>query len=445
MSRNDLRPQRVVASFDSASVLHASIAAGLQHRDFPRLGASPALAAFVSLAGRLPWGFVRPLYARLGGSEAVPADRLGRVDMGRVAQSFAAAFPADDYPAVFIGSSNGAVAHAAVAMGAPWLPSTVLVPVKRVGDPGRPDLALEFGRRVAGPLLEANEDIVLHQMHDQAQDELMVARMAYFRVKWDRLPEPYERLLRRLGPGAPVILVDDGSRWPVTRVSDRHVFQVGAQGGLAPADYLAGSGVPQPDEEAPEAEWGITPQFCESVRRWCDRTGHPLIRIALDGPQAASAPVARAMRTWIAQRSGAADRLIVPSFILGDPWRTAIAGMVPFWTFFPVRTALDSLEDFLSGTEPFAEAHILVFQHGALSPGRASPEDFAAVVRRFGAVPHLVALRPERSPHDITSLARYDRALRAIPALPDPLIPLSIDELVSAFPNDTVTRCAVEN
>lgn len=66
-------------------------------------------------------------------------------------------------------------------------------------------------------------------MHDQVQDKLMVARMTYFRTKWRQLPEAYARFLTDcLTPSAPVILVEDVSRWPVVRVGDRHVFQSGA-------------------------------------------------------------------------------------------------------------------------------------------------------------------------------------------------------------------------
>ena len=70
-------------------------------------------------------------------------------------------------------------------------------------------------------------------MHDGNQDELMVNEMAHFRSKWTSLPAAYRAFLRdSLQPGAPVILVRSELPWPVTRVSDCHVFQNGAYGGL---------------------------------------------------------------------------------------------------------------------------------------------------------------------------------------------------------------------
>jgi hypothetical protein len=88
-----------------------------------------------------------------------------------------------------------------------------------VANPQRPVDALRFGQRHAPALLEANPGVTLHHMHDQVQDELMVARMTYFRTKWRELPAGYARFMSEcLAPGAPVVLVEDRSRWPVVRV-----------------------------------------------------------------------------------------------------------------------------------------------------------------------------------------------------------------------------------
>jgi hypothetical protein len=429
-----LDPKKVVASFDSASVLHAATVAALEHRPFSHLGNPDAVAALVRVAGHLPWPLLKQLYARIGGAEGVDPDLLGQVDLAAVAGAFADAYTAPRYPAVLIGSSNGALTHLAAAMGAPWLPNTVLIPVHHVGDPKRPDLALEFGRRTAGPLLRANPDVVLHQMHDSAQDELMVARMTYFRVKWRGLPEAYERFLsEHLAPGAPVLLVDDRSRWPVTRVGERHVFQTGGRGGLTPEQNLATPHAPHADDEAPEAEWGAEPTFTQAVHEWCARTGHPCVLITPDGPQEAAHPVAEILRDWTRARGGSADRLIVPSFVLGDPWRTILTGRTPFWTFFPVRSALESLEHHLSVTEPYEQADLLVFQHGAQSPGVVSPREFGSVLHRHGVVPRLIAVDPRKSPHDIGSLAKYGPVLAKEPPAPIPSVPLSPDVAIAGL------------
>ena len=419
-------PKRSVASFDSASVLHAATVSALRRKPFPHLGNPPIAGPIIRAGGHLPWPLLKRMYIRIGASEGIDPAALGAVDLDAVADSFVQPVPRQRHPAVLIGSSNGALTHLAAAMQAPWLPGTVLVPVARKGDPQRPDLALGFGRRVVPPLLAANPGVVVHQMHDPAQDELMVSRLAYLRVKWTSLPRAYERFLAdRLQDGAPVLLVDDGSRWPVTRVSERHVFQTGGRGGPTAQGHLAHPHAPEADDEAAEAEWGAGPGFADAVRDWCAAHGHPCVTIRLDGPQEAAHPVAQVLREWTRDRGGAADRLIVPSFVLGDPWRTIETGRTPFWTFFPVRSALQSLDAHLAATEPYRVVDLMLFQHGVDSPGVMTPREAVDVVRAHGAFPRLLALDPRRSPMDLGSLGRYGPALERDRALPIPFLPLT--------------------
>ncbi|TPW77495.1 hypothetical protein [Schumannella soli] len=440
MTERPLKPEKVVAAFDSASVLHAATVAALEHKPFPRLGNPAPMGPIVRAASRVPWSILRGIYARIGGSEGIEPEQLGRVDLGPVAHSFADAYPDrpdQPYPAVMIGASNGALTHLAAAMQIPWLPQTVLVPVANVGDPQRPDLALEFGRRVAPALTERNPDVAVHQMHDSAQDELMVARMAYFRTKWMELPEAYVAFLtERLAPGAPVILIDDGSTWPVTRVAERHVFQAGGRGGLRPDDYFAMPHTPQPDSDAAEAEWGTHPHFAAAVERAARETGHPVVHLRLDGPQEAAHPVALALREWTRERGGLADRLLVTSFVLGDPWRTFQLGRVPFWSFFPVREAADALEAHLEVAR-YRSVDLTLFQHGADSPGHSTPHDLAELVRRHGAEPRFVGLRADADPHDLGALARFSDALGAELDAPDarplPWAPLEVEAGIRAL------------
>ncbi|MBW0101294.1 hypothetical protein I4I78_02470, partial [Pseudonocardia sp. KRD-291] len=268
-------------------------------------------------------------------------------------------------------------------------------------------------------------------MHDHVQDELMVSRMTYFRTKWSALPEAYARFLHeRLAPGAPVVLVEDTSTWPVVRVGDRHVFQTGAQGGRDPGTYMREPHAPQPDDEAPEAEWGADPGLGAAVESWCAAHGHPLLRVTYQGPQAPSHAVAGVMRDWYRRRGEAAERLLVPSFVLGDPWRTLTTASVPYWTFFSVQPALRALDDHLARAEPYRTVDLLLFQHGADSEGIATPDEWEAVVRRHGARARFPALDRRRFPHDIAVNARYDRALRELPLARRPWTPMAVRDTI---------------
>jgi hypothetical protein len=430
----DLAPDRVIASFDSATVLRAANVAALKGQTFPHLGASRLAGAAVRVGAHLPWRVLRRVYAQIGASEGVRPDQLGRVDLRAVARLLTEDYPRRRYPAVMIGSSNGAVLHLAAAMQVPWLPGTVLVPVKRTGDPQRPVDAMRFGQSVADKFLDRNEEVVLHHMHDQVQDQLMVARMTYFRIKWRHLPEPYNQFLgAALTPGAPVILVEDESSWPVVRLGERHVFQAGAQGGLDPQGYLDKPHTPAPNDRAPEAEWGADPGFGEAATSWAVAQGHPLVRVRFQGPQAPAHAVATALRAWSAVRGGAQNTLLVPSFALLDPWRTINAGIVPFWAFFSVRPAVQALDDHLAGSARYDDVYVLPFQHGVDSEGIATPAAWAATIRRHGAIPHFIGLDLDRFPHDIGLLGRYGSALNALPAAREPWSPLEVTAGLAAL------------
>ena len=73
---SDLDPKQVIASFDSASVLHAAAAAALEGQPFRNLGSSALAGLAVRAAGRLPWSVLRGIYTRIGASEGINPRRL---------------------------------------------------------------------------------------------------------------------------------------------------------------------------------------------------------------------------------------------------------------------------------------------------------------------------------------------------------------------------------
>ncbi|MFC0111262.1 hypothetical protein [Kibdelosporangium aridum] len=409
-----IKPADAIAAFDSASSMLSATARGLRDEPFDRLGRGRLFAATLRVANLLPRPVRQRLYAVAGGAEGVPPDQLGSVDLEAVAGWVTDHYPRNQYPAVLLGSSNGAAVHLATALGAPWLPQTLLVPVRWSGnDPDRPDRALEFGADVAPDFLRRNPDIVLHHMHDANQDWLMIRQMAYFRVKRRRLGAAYERFLREcLAPNAPIIVLADSSTWPVTTVGDRHVFQIGAQGGIRPQDYDR-RGI-EPDADAPEAEWGFDADLLDDVQRFAAAAGHPVHVVRYPDTHALSAPVADIYREWL---GGTADQLLVESFLLIDPTRTRQAGLVPLWTMFSVESAVDVTENYLR-SRSFRAVHIGLFPHGVRSRGIAEPDRWRE--RLSGVDMDFVGVDTRRFPADFAALVRYGSALRAMPRLSAP-------------------------
>lgn len=443
-----MKPPDHVADFDSASAMMRATARFLSGRDFPMLGVRSPLAPFVPVIRRLPRRALDLLYTVSGAAEAVPPERLRDLRAEALSEWVASEYPRRRYPAVFIGSSNGALVHLAAALDAPFLPQTFLVAVRRTGiDPDDAISDLEWGRQPARWLLDGNPDLQLHHMHDPNQDRLMIRRMTYFRVKRRALGAAYRRFLEeRLAPGGTVFLVDCRVRWPVHRVGPRHVFQPGAMGGLGPEEYLRGSpavaehlrryrsharrwSVPEIDDEAPEAEWGFEPAIVEDVASLARERGFRVRRLVFDAPEDLSPLVADLHRWWYRRRGIEPRRLVSGSFIVLEPWWTLATGSVPWWCKFAVEPSARRLESYLDDREPFDEIGLMLFSHGMRGAGFAPIERWRGILRRARVRGRFIGVDEERFPLDFASFKRYHDDMRALePRHPMPP-PLPLEDL----------------
>jgi pimeloyl-ACP methyl ester carboxylesterase len=237
-----------IANFDSATMALRGTASSLHGRDLPALGAFPRVVAplverAVPVVNALPTGLREQVYRSGSGGETVPAEELHAVSVEAVARWMVAQYPRRPFPAAVVGSSGGAVAHLAAALGAPFLPQTFLLPVAQPQvHPDDPRHGLAAGLGPARLLLDANPEVALHHMHDPNQDRLSLARMTYFRLKRRRLGAAFTTFLTETLPrGATVVVSDCRLRWPVTRLGERHVFQFGAAGGMPAQEFHDGS------------------------------------------------------------------------------------------------------------------------------------------------------------------------------------------------------------
>jgi hypothetical protein len=229
-----------VATFDSATGSADALAAFLRGEEWAAGGAVPRTLArllhpLASLIARAPRGWLEAGYGRSGWLEAIEADEAGEVSGEAAARRLIGGYPERQYPVALVGAPNGAASHLAALLGAPWLSQTFLVLVRHGGiDVDEPRRIMEWAQ--AGParaLLEANPDLVLHQMHDPNNDRLMARHTGYFRVKRTRLGAEYERFLEeRVVPGGTLVTVECTQRWPATRAGDRHWFQFGGMGAV---------------------------------------------------------------------------------------------------------------------------------------------------------------------------------------------------------------------
>ncbi|UQA97110.1 hypothetical protein [Streptomyces halobius] len=444
-----MKASRAVASFDSATGMLRALSRFLAGRDIPALGQVPAaleapLSGLLGVVNRLPDAARERIYAAGGWAEATPLRRAGEVRAEALAAWVTGHYPRRRYPVIFVGSANGALVHLAAALDAAWLPQTLLLPVRRRGvAPDDPRGDLHAVRDAGRALLAANPGLVLHHMHDPNQDRLMIAGMTYFRVKWHRLPAAYRRFIHdHLAPGGTLVAVDCTLRWPTTDVADRYVFQFGALGDAAPeeyhrggprvADLLArhGSSVrrwdpPAPNGESPEAEWGLHPALLADVSAFAAQHRLTLDVLRFDTPQRLSPAVAGLYRSWYADRGLPADRLLVESFLLLDPWQALRTGSVPYWSVFGTETFRAGLEAYLDSTDPYDEIRVLLFNHGTASIGLAGAADWRRTAARAREIGVLTGADATAYPRDFAGLVRAHRELGKIRTrYPLPLPPL---------------------
>jgi pimeloyl-ACP methyl ester carboxylesterase len=436
---------RFVADFDSASVMLRASSRGVEGEDFPQVGIRHPLAPLVPVGNVLPRRLAEAVYAMAGWAEGIPASGLDRVRLEEADRWMVAEYPQRQYPAVILGSPGGASVHLAAAMGAPFFPQTLLVPVRRLG--GELDdleAVMRWGAHVAPPLLEHNPDHALHHMHDPNQDQLMARHMGYFRMKRLRLGEVIEEFLAtRLAPQGTVFIMDCQLRWPVRHVAERHVFQAGGVGALTPEEYLHGGPrvaafmrqrgrrrlswrAAEANGSAPEAEWGLEPALVADVERVARALGLRVERVPYDEPQSLSAAVADLHRMWFARLGRPVSRFLVESFVLTEPTWALRTSSVPYWCVFPVEPAAQALEQYLEDTPGARELFVLAFSHGVESAGYTPATRWQELVEAVGAG-CLAGVDARAYPRDFASLVRYHRALERCVhdryPLPEPLAP----------------------
>jgi hypothetical protein len=120
---------RYVADLDSTTAMVRATGRYLRGKDLPGMGIVPAFMEPVgTLVNALPRR-AREFLATYGGwSEAIPPEKLHKVSPEVISEWVVNEYPEREYPAVMIGSSNGALVDLCCALGIPWLPQTFLIP-----------------------------------------------------------------------------------------------------------------------------------------------------------------------------------------------------------------------------------------------------------------------------------------------------------------------------
>lgn len=446
------KPPKGIARFDSAAAMLMALAHALHDKPFDSPSQSPMLDRLLPSLNRLPTRLKEWGYAIGGMAEGISEAQAGDLDVEGIAEWMVSEYPERDYPAAFIGSSNGALTHLAAAMGAPWLPQTFLCPVRSLNnDPDDAQAGFEQGKAVAAALLAAWPRLAVHHMQDPNQDRLMLDQMSYFRLKLRALPLAFNEFLMRSLPDKSTLFVNHCTRqWPVTRTSDRSFFQFGALGGATEKEYLQGGGrvaeflarygsdrsrwnAPTPTDNVPEAEWGLDEYIKAPLKRMAADRNWQLLEIRYQDPEALSFVVAEIYRDWYLAAGIHATRLTVDSFLLMDPWCTMRQHAIPFWLVFGTEPSAATLSRFLDRQPRYRDIDMMLFSHGTESIGIAPVERWRQLLDRATHAGDFVGVDTERFPHDFATFARFDTALRERAPLFAPPPPLSVEKVIAGI------------
>jgi hypothetical protein len=431
----------VITEYDSAAFMHRATAQFLRGHDFrvwervPRYMPRAVFLALVGLINQLPESAKIKLSVATSQSQAVkPADISG-VDEEQIARDLVAAIPKRRYPAIAIGSSNGALVHLYAALGVPWLPQTNLMLINRDQSIEPDDMAQDakWGEEFARPLLERNPNLRLHQMNDPAQDRYMAIKMTYFRLKFINLPAAYRQFITdNLEPGGTILVANCQNRWPTTRISDRHYFQVGGYGGITIDEYLHGgprvkeflerSGsnrdhfvLPEITGDHLEAEWGFDESMLESIDALAADHAFHVKQLYFTHPQDPVRPIADFYRDWYTAIGRPTDKLLIESFMLLEPYWGLRTGCIPYWAVFTGQPSFDDIAEYVN-QHAFDYIYMTLFSNIVRSIGVPEKHQWQSLASRARTDHALLGVDLEKFPFDLLSaFSFFDDAPKKIP------------------------------
>ncbi len=376
----------------------------------------------------------------------------------RIAHDLVAQYPRRKYPAIAIGSSNGALVHLFAALGIPWLPQTNLMLVNR-DEPIEPDdmaQDAEWGKSFARPMLDRNPNLKLHQMNDPAQDRYMAIKMTYFRLKFLNLPQAYRRFIEEcLEPGGVILVINCQNRWPATKITDRHYFQVGGYGGITLDEYLHGGPrvkeflqrngskrdhflLPEITGDYLEAEWGFEESMLESIDSLARERDYEVKQLYFGDPQDPVRPIADFYCDWYDSIGRPTDKLLIESFMLLEPYWCLRTGSIPYWAVFTGQPSFDDITGYVSQHD-FNYIYLTLFSNIVRSIGVPEGREWERIIEKARAGHALLGVDPEKFPFDLTSAFQFfDDVKTKIPfryELPEPVPLQTFEHFLSAHPD----------
>jgi hypothetical protein len=422
---------RYLADFDTTSAMMMALGNYLRNEDVSSGGAFPPLDWLSGELKKLNRQTRETIFAWSGFMLALHPEDIDKVRSEQISKWVVNNYRKKSYPAIAIGSSNGAMTYLQSALGIPWLPQTFLIPVRRPSEINidEPLLTMKWARDPARILLKNNPDLQLHHMYDPNHDRIMLEYMTYFRVKKLHLGTNYERFITDvLPPGGTLFVSECQHKWPTTKVDNRHVFQFGGMGGATGKEYSEGSSrvekfldqngspfkkwnAPDPDGESAEAEWGFEPALYEDIERIAREGNYKIKRIVFDEPDHPSPFVAELYKWWYEQRRIISKRMIIGTSTHLEPYWMLRTGSVPFWLKSNMEPSAKWLDEYLKSNE-YDELFLMLLSQGVEPVGQAPMERWESILAKGRKRGEFLKSDNERIPMDLGSYIRNNPDIR---------------------------------
>ena len=414
-SRADDLPVGVV-SFDSGTRVVREVAEALTGSGRSILEAYPAGSElFLGLVSLLPedariaaieWG----MSLSLGHDPA----RAAEVSVDALAAWCVAQYPGSRrYPVIVLGSPNGAVAHLAALLGAPFLTTSFGLAFRH---PTTAPDDLDAYRETCGA---AAERIVINNVgtafevvchYDPIHDRSMVRVADFARVKLLDLPACYRTFLRdRLASDGTLVLVDCTYSWPQIALGERLFLQIGGLGAIEPSEYLERWEIDAPTEMRRESEWGCPRPFSDGVATYAEDCSVRLLRISLDHPSKYSL---LAYAAYLACGGSRAETVLIDSFNHQNPRTNLETGIPGFWLPFNTADGLDLVACAL-GERTLDTVYFAPLPSFARSPDIVPLETWDELLSSHDTL-EWIGANPERYPADPLAPYRFVEDLASL-------------------------------
>ena len=336
------------------------------------------------------------------------AEEAGRLDVDSLPQWCVDQYPQGDrqYEAIVIGSPNGAVAHLAALLGAPFLTTSFGLTFRHPTIDADDYLSyVESSREIVDSILAANGgtgfELIAH--YDPLHDRSIVRYVDFVRVKLRELPVCYREFIdRHLAPGGSLILIDCAFAWPQYELQDRAYVQVGGLGGIPAETFLERWPLELPLQARRESEWGCPEDFASSAVGFAADRGIETVEISFEHPWSYSL---LAYNAYLACDGVRNRSLVIDCFNHLNPRTNVKTGIPALWLPFNTVEGLAFVAGALSD-ETFDRIHFALLPSFAGSPDTAPLESWIDLLSQFCPV-ELIGVDPDRFPADPLAPFRF--------------------------------------